>query len=132
MVILANWLLGVPDEMIYMTTAASVFVLLGVVSIIMGYGTANPEVKFENIAKLALGFHGITCVILASTYTFAALALLFWPIFMVVSIIHRQIQFSDTQFAAAAVCVIAFVVLSIWVIIRPLQWGIKLLHRREF
>lgn len=131
LVVMANLLLGVPGLMMLMTISASVFVLLAVISIVMGYGVGNPDFKYENIAKLALGFNAITCVILSATYIVISMTLLFFPITTVMRARLTDHTFPMLYWLGALVCVISFVVFSIYIIINPIRWGIKRLQTME-
>jgi ABC-2 type transport system permease protein len=132
LVVMANLLLGVPNLMMLMTISASVFVLLAVISIVMGYGVGNPEFNYENVAKLALGFNAVTCVILSSTYIAICMSLLFVPITMVMRQQLADHTFPLLYWLGALLCVIGFVVFSIYIIVAPIRWGINRLHAREF
>ena len=120
LVVLSCYLLKMPwDDVAFFGAVITVmtFTLNGLA---IGLGVLFPNLKETNPNKIVSGFGGTLCFVLSSVYIIAALALL---------VLGGGGLHGNTEWAA--VCIIAFVVLSLAIGWLPMKIGLKQLKNFE-
>jgi len=131
LVVLTNLLLEVSSFAMMLSVITMLFLIPGIVALGVGLGARYPDFGFENIAKVATGFGGLLFMMISTLYVAAVIVLEAGPVYLLFSAQVNGTAVSTPVWFFVAGSFASVLVISIFVIRKPMNMGLQSLEDNE-
>jgi len=131
LVITTNTLLEVSPFMMALSVVTMAVAVHGIVALGIGLGALYPNFSFQNVAQVSTGFGGLMFMICSALYIAVTVALEAGPVYLITTSDLKGAALSGLEWSFITASFSAVVVLSFFVIHRPMKMGLKALGNLE-
>jgi ABC-2 type transport system permease protein len=131
LIVATNHLLGVSSFMMVISSVTMLAAVCAMVALAVGFGAVYPDFKIQNFTQLSTGFGGLMYMISSTLFIALIVVLEFGPAYL---IMMREINgrpITPLQWVFIVCSFLAVLGISVLVIVKPIQIGIRSLDKLE-